>query len=172
MSGLIEYRFCPLCGASMVKRVPKGETKEREVCSKCSFIHYVNPLVCAGTLPAQDGKILLIRRGVEPGYGLWSYPGGYVEFGEDLADAARRETLEETGLQVRLEGVHGIYSRVSPPVHVVVHLYRAVIVGGSIQPGDDALEARFFGAGEIPWDALAFHTTRDAVRGWIDKKMY
>ncbi len=168
MRGL-EFRFCPLCGAPMDQRVPPGESKVRDLCSKCGFIHYSNPVVSAGTLCVQEGKILLIKRGVEPGQGLWSYPSGYVEFGEDLQDAARRETLEETGLQVELQGFHGLYAGVRPKNHVVIVIYKARVVGGSLQPGDDALDGRFFKPDEIPWEELAFHTTRDAVQDWLNR---
>lgn len=168
MSGL-DFQFCPLCGAPMEKRVPPGEKNVRDVCSRCRWVHYTNPVVSAGTICVDRGRLLLIKRGVEPGVGLWSYPSGYVEFGEDLEAAAKRETREETGLEVELEGLHGLYSGVRPRAHVVIVLYRARVAGGELRPGDDALDGRFYPPDEIPWNELAFRTTQDAVRDWLKK---
>jgi ADP-ribose pyrophosphatase YjhB (NUDIX family) len=154
----------------MERRVPAGERLARDACPRCGYIHYVNPVVCAGTICVREGKVLLIRRGVEPGAGLWSYPCGYVEFGEELEAAARRETIEETGLEVALEGLHGIYKGVLPRAHVVILLYRARVAGGSLRAGEDARDARFFAPEEIPWEQLAFQNTRQALREWLERR--
>jgi ADP-ribose pyrophosphatase YjhB (NUDIX family) len=166
---MLQFRFCPRCAGEMRRAIPPGEHKERDVCGGCGYVHYLNPVVSAGTICVQDGKIVLVRRGVEPGLGLWSYPCGYVEYGEDLRDAAARETLEETGLTVKLHGTHGLYSGLRPNAHVVIVLYRASIVSGALRGGDDVQEAKLYAPGEIPWNDLAFTTTRDALRDWIER---
>ena len=103
--------------------------REQAVCRLCDFVFYLNPKVVAGTIPEQDGRVLLTRRSINPGHGLWTFPGGFVDFGESVTDAAVRETLEETGLAVDLTGLHNVYSYPGSPVIVV---YRARVTGGTI----------------------------------------
>ncbi len=110
--------------------------------------------------------MLLTRRAIEPARGLWTFPGGYVDWGEDVRDAARRETLEEVGLAIELTGLLGLYSYPAAPVVVVVYL--AAVPEGAIPRPEtsEVLEAAYFGPAEIPWAALAFPSTRDALRDW------
>ena len=138
--------------------------REQAVCRLCDFVFYLNPKVVAGTIPEQDGRVLLTRRSINPGHGLWTFPGGFVDFGESVTDAAVRETLEETGLAVELTGLHNVYSYPGSPVIVV---YTARVTGGTITPcaENDCVEWRT--PAEIPWDALAFDSTREALREWV-----
>jgi len=156
-------RFCPLCAGPLVREAVPPDQREQAVCSTCHFVFYLNPKVVAGTIPEWNGRILLTRRAISPGQGLWTFPGGFVDFGETVADAALRETFEETGLRVELTGLLNVYSYAGAPVVIV---YRAHVTGGSLRPcpENDALE--WMKAGEIPWEALAFPSTREALREW------
>jgi len=118
----------------------------------------------AGTIPEQEGRILLTRRSINPGRGLWTFPGGFVDFGESVTDAAMRETLEETGLKVELTGLHNVYSYPGAPVIIVS---RASVVGGTLTAcaENDLLE--WVRPDDIPWEVLAFPSTRDALREWV-----
>jgi len=155
------YRHCPRCGGSLVERVVMPHDPPRLVCAACGFVFYLDPKVAVGAICRTQGKILMLRRAIEPAYGKWVFPGGYVDRGETLEAAARRETLEEIGADIRLTRLVGVYSYAGRPVIVVV--YEAEVVGGGIRGGEEALEVRAFAPDEIPWDALAFRSTREAL---------
>lgn len=140
----------------------------RPVCPACGFIHYINPVVAAGTLVEQNGQVVLVRRGVEPGKGLWCLPAGYVEADESAEAAAIRETREECGLEVELDGLIDVFSFGQDETsRGVLILYAAHVVGGSLQPGDDAIEAAFFSPETLPPDEqIAFWTHRQALAAW------
>jgi ADP-ribose pyrophosphatase YjhB (NUDIX family) len=160
-----EFRFCPQCGGGLERRLMKAGEPQRLVCGVCSFIFYLDPKVVAGTLFTIDGRVVLLRRGVEPALGKWVFPGGYVDRGESVPDAAIRETKEEACLDVRLGAIVGVYSYAGSPNVIVV--YTAEVVGGSLDAGDESLEAKTFDAAEIPWDDLAFHSTREALKDYL-----
>jgi ADP-ribose pyrophosphatase YjhB (NUDIX family) len=157
-------RFCPLCGASLAREPVPPDQREQWVCSACRFVVYLNPKVVAGTIPEQDGRVLLTRRSINPGRGLWTFPGGFVDYGETATDAAVRETLEETGLSVELTGLHNVYSFAGGPIIVV---YRARVTGGTLTPCDENDALEWVKPEDIPWDDLAFPSTREALREWI-----
>ena len=157
-------RFCPLCASALRRRPVPPDQREQAVCARCRFVFYLNPKVVAGTLPEGEGRVLLTRRTINPGRGLWTFPGGFVDFGESVPDAAVRETFEETGLTVDLTGLHAVYSHPGAPIIIV---YRARVLGGTLTscPENDLVEWR--APDEIPWDALAFPSTREALREWV-----
>jgi ADP-ribose pyrophosphatase YjhB (NUDIX family) len=160
-------RFCPLCGGSLVRQTIPPDGRTHPVCSGCDFVFYLHPKVVAGTIPVSRGRILLTRRAIEPSRGLWTFPGGYVDWGEDVREAARRETLEEVQLAVRLDGLVGIYSYAQSPVVIVVF---GATVPDDVEPvanADEVLEVAYFAPDEIPWDGLAFPSTREALRDWV-----
>ena len=160
------FRFCPACGGTLETRQLRAGDPSRLVCARCGFILYLDPKVAVGTvIAAADERIVLVRRAIEPGYGLWVFPGGYVDRGEEVTVAARREAREEAGLQVRLDGLINIYSYPGRPIVVVV--YKASIVGGDLQIDDESLEARLFSRAEIPWNDLAFRSTREALEDYF-----
>ena len=160
------YSFCPMCGGGLEPRAIKQNEPERLVCVRCGFVFYLDPKVAVGTIiRSDDGRIVLVRRAIEPGYGKWVYPGGYVDRGELVQDAAVREAREESGLEVRLGRLINVYSY--PGRAPVVIVYEAAIVGGRLCADDECLDARLFEPDEIPWDDLAFPSTHDALHEYL-----
>jgi ADP-ribose pyrophosphatase YjhB (NUDIX family) len=157
---------CSNCGARLVHEPPTTEHRVRALCRSCGFIAYVNPRLVVTTIPVtDDGKAMLLRRGIEPGYGAWAQPGGFLEVDETVTEAAIRETLEETGLLVEPTSIVGLYSRLEAAVVVLV--YEARIVGGAVRQTPEALEVRAFAPRAIPWGELAFTTTFWAIHDWV-----
>jgi ADP-ribose pyrophosphatase YjhB (NUDIX family) len=141
----------------------------RLVCTgpTCGFVFYLDPKLAVGTIVRMpDGRIVLARRAIEPGHGLWVFPGGYVDRGEDVRTAAIREAREEAGIDVRLDGLVGIYSY--PGVTAVIIVYSAVWTGGTLTIDDESLEIRTFDPDGLPWDEMAFPSTKDSLRDYLD----
>jgi 8-oxo-dGTP diphosphatase len=155
------FHFCPLCGGKLGKKQIKAQEPERLVCSQCSFVYYLDPKVAAGTVTLFENRIILVKRGISPGYGQWVIPGGFVDRGETLEEAAVRETLEETSLQVRIDSLLNVYSY--PGHTVIVAAYSAEVLSGVPTACDETLEVGLFLYEEIPWSELAFLSTRDAL---------
>jgi len=161
------FRFSPACGGPLETRQLKAGDPARLVCDRCGYIHYFDPKVAVGTvITTADDKIVLVRRAIEPGYGLWVFPGGYVDRGEEITVAAIREAREESGLEVGLDGLINIYSYPGRPIVIIV--YKASIVAGQLRIDEESLEARLFSRAEIPWAELAFRSTRDALEDYYD----
>jgi ADP-ribose pyrophosphatase YjhB (NUDIX family) len=159
-----EPAFCPACGRPVSERVLEEDHRPRLVCP-LGHVTWRNPRLVVGTLPVREGRVFLARRAIEPGAGLWTYPGGFLEIGEAAQEGARRETEEETQLRVEVGRLIGAYSR--PHAGVVTLVYEATVVGGDALPGAETLEVRGFGPDEIPWSELAFTTTESALRDWV-----
>src|SRR5882672_3022302 len=152
------YQFCPRCGGALERRRLKATEPERPVCTRCGFVFYLDPKIAVGTIiRAESGRIILVRRAIEPGYGKWVFPGGYVDRGEPLTSAARREAREECGLDVRLDGLINIYSY--PGRAPVIVVYAATALGGTLAADDESLEAVEVEPAQIPWGELAFRST-------------
>lgn len=163
----IVYNFCPTCAGELEPRLLKPGDPERLVCTRCGQILYLDPKVAVGTIVRMpDERIVLVRRAIEPGYGLWVFPGGYVDRGEAVTTAAVREAREEAGLQVQLEGLVNIYSYARRSLIVIVYAARAI--GGELCTDDECLEAQLFTPEDLPWDRLAFHSTTEALRDYLD----
>ena len=158
-------RFCPLCGGALSRELVPPEGKSEMVCTQCTFVFYLNHKVVAGTIPAEDGRILLTRRTISPAHGKWTFPGGYVDWGEPVEAAAVRETYEETGLTVDLGGLVGVYSYPNTPIVIVV--YKATVTGGSLTPCHGKARVEGVPPGEIPWEELAFPSTQSALRDFL-----
>ena len=159
------YRFCPVCGDTLVSKLLKAGDPERLLCTGCGFVLYLDPKVAVGTIIAMpDDRIVLVRRAIEPGYGRWVFPGGYVDRGEVVRVAAVREAREEAGLEIRLDGLVSIYSYAGRTPVIIV--YAATPTGGELQHDDESLEIRTFTEADIPWDELAFRSTREALRDY------
>ena len=151
--------FCTACAA------PLEHAGRHPVCTGCGRTHHRDPKVGVGVVVVQDGRLLLVRRGVQPGKGLWALPAGYVDAGEDPRVAAAREAQEETGLAVQVGRVVDVYPSAVTGGHRGASFFlafEAAVVGGELAAADDALEAGFFGPDDLP--DLAFESTRDAVR--------
>jgi 8-oxo-dGTP diphosphatase len=160
------YRFCPVCGGPLASRLLRPDEPERLVCEVCGYIFYLDPKVAVGTIiRTSDDRIVLVRRAIEPGYGRWVFPGGYVDRGELLEVAAVREAREESGLEIRLDGLINIYSYAGRAPIIIV--YAATIAGGELCGNDECLEAQLFEANGIPWDALAFRSTGEALQDYL-----
>lgn len=160
-----EYNFCPRCAARLEPRNMKAGEPERLACPGCGFVLYFGPKLVAGALFELDGGTVLARRAIEPGYGKWTFPGGFVERGEVVGEAAAREVLEETGLEIETTGIVGLYSYAGHAPAIVV--YAARVTGGEPEPLDETLAVRSFDPGELPWDELAFPSTEDALRDYL-----
>lgn len=162
-----DYRFCPRCGGQfLLKRVKPGEPK-RLVCASCEFIFYLDPKIAACAIVEIEEKIVLLQRGIPPEFGKWVIPGGFVDLGEPVPVAAVRETWEEVRLKVEIVDLVGVYSYPQTPVVVIV--YEAAVRDGILQAADESLAAGMFAPGEIPWEKLAFSSTRDALRDYLKK---
>jgi 8-oxo-dGTP diphosphatase len=166
------FRFCPVCGGEFRATALRAGEPERFVCQACRFIYYVDPKVAVGTVirVADDQRVVLVRRAIEPGYGKWVFPGGYVDRGEVVEQAAIREAREEVGLDVRLEGLVGIYSYSGRTPIVIVYAARAI--AGEMVTDEESLEARLFASAEIPWGDLAFKSTEEAMRDYLEGKVW
>lgn len=149
----------------MVKRVPPGDTLPRWVCDQCGEIHYQNPRMVVGTIPEHEGRILLCRRAIEPRYGYWTLPAGFLENDESVAQGASRETLEEAGAQVELGEPFSMIS--VPYVHQVHLFYRARLLGLEFKPGEETLEVALFEEARIPWKEIAFRTVGRTLKLWF-----
>ena len=137
------------------------------MCTECGFVFYIDPKIAVGTIiKAETGSLVLVRRAIEPGYGKWVFPGGYVDRGEALTAAAIREAREECGLDVRLDGLVNIYSY--PGRAPVIVVYAATAIGGSLCVDEECLETREFSAARIPWDELAFRSTHEGLRDYLN----
>jgi ADP-ribose pyrophosphatase YjhB (NUDIX family) len=148
-----------------MKRVPPGDTLPRWVCDQCGEIHYQNPKLIVGTVPEHEGRILLCRRAIEPRYGYWTLPAGFMENDETTGQAALRETLEESGANVELGAP---FTMISVPRVNQVHLYyRARVRDLDFKPGEETLEVSLFEEARIPWREIAFRTVGTTLRHWF-----
>jgi 8-oxo-dGTP diphosphatase len=161
----MDMQYCPKCATKLELR-STGD-RQRPICPACGFVFYFNPVVGAGALVEKDGRVVLVRRGVEPKLGYWSLPSGYVEADEMAEEAAVREMEEETGLQIEIDDLLGVYSFGGEPQTGVLILYSAHPVGGELRPGDDAQAVQTFDPSDMPPDEqIAFRTHLQALRDW------
>lgn len=148
--------FCSECGAPVARKIPPGDNLPRFVCTQCETVHYVNPKIIVGTIAHRDGSILMCRRAIEPCYGKWTLPAGFMELHETTTEGALRETTEEAGAKVSLQG---LFSVIDVPHVSQTHLiYRATLESLVFEPGEETLEVRMMTEAEIPWNEIAFHS--------------
>ena len=160
------YRFCPRCGGPLERRLLKSTEPERPVCTRCGFVFYLDPKIAVGTIiRSQSGRIVLVRRAIEPGYGKWVFPGGYVDRGGPLTSAAVREAREECGLDIQLDALVNIYSYAGRAPVIVV--YAATALSGGLCVDEECLEAVEVDEVAIPWDDLAFRSTHEGLRDYL-----
>lgn len=162
-------KFCRQCGTAVQMRLPDdGDTRERAVCPACGLVHYDNPLNVVGTVPVwgpEGDKVLLCKRNIEPRWGKWTLPAGFMELGETTAEGAQRETDEEAGAHIE---IGELFALMNVPRVGQVHLfYRARLLSDRFNPGHETIEARLFAEDEIPWDDLAFRTVRETLQRYF-----
>lgn len=155
-------KHCRECGAMVAYRMPDDDNRERAVCPVCQTIHYENPLNVVGTVPVWGEQVLLCKRAIEPRYGFWTLPAGFMELGETVADGAIRETVEESGAHIELQELFTVMNVVR--VGQVHLFYRARMIDDLLDPGPETLEARLFHEHEVPWDQIAFRTVRETLQ--------
>jgi ADP-ribose pyrophosphatase YjhB (NUDIX family) len=161
-------KHCKACGGEAPYSIPPDDNRERAICKVCGTIHYENPTNVVGTVPAWNDKVLLCRRNIEPRYGLWTLPAGFMELGETTEQGALRETDEEAGAHVDL---HGLFTLLNVVRVGQVHLfYRASLRDTDFAPGPETIEARLFPEEEVPWDELAFRTVRETLRHYFEDR--
>jgi 8-oxo-dGTP diphosphatase len=165
------FSFCPACGVPLESRSLKTGDPDRLVCSRCGYVLYLDPKVAVGTIIDDGaGRVVLVRRAIEPGYGKWVFPGGYVDRGEHVLAAALREAREESGLVIELRGLVDIYSYAGRTPVILV--YAATWLAGELQVDEEGLEARWFTREEIPWDELAFKSTYEGIRDYFAGRLH
>jgi ADP-ribose pyrophosphatase YjhB (NUDIX family) len=155
-------KHCKTCGGAAVYSMPADDNRERATCTLCHTIHYENPLNVVGTLPVWGDQVLLCRRNIEPRYGLWTLPAGFMELGESVAEGAMRETVEEAGAHIELQGLYTMLNVIR--VGQVHLFYRARLLDTEFAPGPESIEAKLFHEHEVPWDEIAFRTTRETLK--------
>ena len=162
-------KHCKNCGSAVEYRLPDdGDTKQRAVCPACGTVHYENPLNVVGTVPYWGDQVLLCKRNIEPRWGKWTLPAGFMELNETVAEGAARETLEESGAVFELEG---LFTLVNVAQVGQVHLfYRARLLSEQFDPGHETLEARLFTEAEIPWEEIAFRTVKETLTRYFDDR--
>ena len=154
-------KFCSQCGAPVALRIPEGDTLPRFVCGRCHTIHYQNPRMVVGCIVEWEDRILLCRRAIEPRYGLWTVPAGYMENGETASQGALRETLEEANARVEIGPLYALYN--IPHISQVYILFRARLLDLDFHAGAETIEARLYAENEMPWDQIAFATVRNTL---------
>lgn len=161
-------RHCRQCGHIVTYRVPQDDNRERAVCAACAHIHYENPLNVVGTIPVWEDRVLLCRRNIEPRHGFWTLPAGFMELGETTEAGAVRETDEEAGARIELQGLFSLLNVVrAGQVHL---FYRARLRDIEFAPGPETIEVRLFTEAEIPWEELAFKTVRTTLERFYEDR--
>jgi ADP-ribose pyrophosphatase YjhB (NUDIX family) len=159
-------QHCKSCGSAVTYRLPDdGDTRERAVCNACHTIHYENPLNVVGTVPVWGDKVLLCKRNIEPRFGKWTLPAGFMELNETVAQGAARETVEEAGAQFEMQDLFTMMNVTR--VGQVHFFYRAQLISDRFDPGYETQEARLFAEHEIPWDEIAFRTVRETLQHYF-----
>lgn len=160
--------YCSQCGSAVDQQIPEGDNRPRFVCNQCDTIHYQNPRIIAGCLPVYGDKVLLCKRSIEPGYGLWTLPAGFMENGETTREGAMRETREEACAEVELEGLYTVTS--ITPINQVQMFYLATMPQPEFAAGEETLETRLFSEEEIPWEQVAFRTVINALKFYFEDR--
>ena len=165
-------KHCRECGVAVVYRLPDdGDTRERAICTDCHTVHYENPLNVVGTVPVwgdTGDQVLLCKRNIEPRWGKWTLPAGFMELGETSAQGAARETDEEAGAEFQIQDLFTVMNVVR--VSQVHFYYRARLLSTVFNPGHETIEARLFTESEIPWDEIAFRTVKETLECYFDDR--
>jgi len=161
-------KFCSQCAATVSLRIPPGDNLPRYVCDTCQTVHYQNPKIVAGCIPEWEGKILLCRRAIEPRYGFWTLPAGFMENGESTMQAAAREAMEEAHAAVDNLTLYAMYSLTH--ISQVYLMFRCRLIDGYTRPGHESLEVQLFEESDIPWQELAFPVVHEVLHYYFDER--
>ncbi|NLD67552.1 MAG: NUDIX hydrolase [Limnobacter sp.] len=161
-------KFCSLCGHEVALGIPPGDNRPRYSCASCGTIHYQNPNMVLGTVPVWGDRVLLCKRAIEPRYGYWTLPAGFMENGETTVEGAARETVEEAGARVEIGELFSMLD--VPHVHQVHIFFLAEMLGPELDPGPESLEAKLFDEAEIPWEQIAFRTVEQTLRWFFEDR--
>ena len=160
-------RYCKSCSSPVTYRLPDdGDTRERAVCNACHEVHYENPLNVVGTIPVLGNRVLLCKRNIEPRFGKWTLPAGFMELGETVIQGAARETREEAGAEFEMGELFTLMNVTR--VGQVHFFYRAQLTSERFDPGHETQEAKLFTENEVPWDELAFRTVKETLRLYFE----
>ena len=161
-----QMNYCPRCGQPLVDALRYG--RERRTCESCGYIHFHDPKVAAVVFITRGGKVLLVRRAVDPEEGRWALPAGFIDYGEEPQAAAVREVREETGLEVEVTRLIDVLGPMpdSGAASILI-LYEAAVTGGTLAPEDDVDRAEFFAPADIPYEQIAFASTRLILDRWL-----
>ena len=162
---MVSMKYCSGCGETVTRKTPGGDNRERWVCSACGTVHYQNPLIVVGCVPARDNKVLLCKRAIEPRKGYWTVPAGFMELGESVSEGAARETLEEACAEVR---IGHLFASVDVVEAGQVHLFFTADLVSGYGVGEESLEVELFSHDEIPWDDIAFRSGRYALEKYFE----
>ena len=158
-------KYCSTCAKPVERRIPDGDSKERWICPSCGTIHYQNPKVVVGCVPERDGRILLCKRAIEPRYGYWTVPAGFMELGETIAQGAARETMEEACATVK---IGHLFASVDVVQAGQLHLFFTATLESGFSAGDESLDVALFAEDEIPWDEIAFRSGKFALEKYFE----
>ncbi len=159
-------KYCTECGSDLSYRVPEGDDRPRFVCTKCGLVHYENPKIVVGCIAIWDNRILFCKRAIEPCYGKWTLPAGFLENGETVEEGTIREALEEAGAKIDGLEAYALYNL--PYINQVYLIFRSRIVDTHFKVGDESLEVKLFKEDEIPWNELAFPVIRMTLRSYFN----
>jgi len=162
---MMNMNFCTACGHKTTEKIPLGDQKLRHVCSSCGFIHYINPKIICGSLVVWEDKVLLCRRAIEPRYGLWTLPAGYMELFETMEQGAARETREEAEAEVEIEQLYCMYN--IPRIGQIYVLFKTQLVEGKFGAGEETIESRLFDEADIPLAELAVPSVERTLRHYF-----
>ena len=159
--------FCSSCGAPVTLAIPEGDNRQRHVCTndQCGMIHYHNPKIITGCLPIYQGKVLLCKRAIEPRYGLWTLPAGFMENGETVEQGAIRESWEEAKVKLHIEQLYTLFNL--PHINQVYCLYKGTVIDKNFGPGEESLDVALFDEASIPWEQLAFRVVEKTLRHYF-----
>lgn len=161
-------KFCSACGTSTTDRIPDGDNRLRAVCDACGHIQYLNPKIVAGCLPVWGDRILICKRAIEPRYGMWTLPAGFMENGESVAEGAAREAMEEANARVEITDLYTVYS--IPHISQVYMMFLAKLLDPDVSAGTESLEVKLVTEDEIPWDQLAFTMVRRTLKHYLEDR--
>lgn len=161
-------KYCCYCSTELIYEIPDDDNRHRYICQSCNIVHYQNPKIVAGCIPVWEDKILLCKRAIEPRYGYWTLPAGFMELQETSLEAGIRETLEEANARVEVENLFAVFNL--PYVDQVYMMFRSRLLDLDFSPGAESLEVKLYKEDEIPWEDLAFATIRETLKLFFEDR--